>query len=110
MNKKRSWNDWPIWFALLLAVIVVYVGAYAVIATPRSRIAMTVAQGGGECGIVVDLPAECWVVYSANQRFDSILEVFFAPANYADRKLIFSRWPGEFVSKHSPPEEMLAPP
>lgn len=84
-DKRHKRSDWALWFGIACGVLVLYFGVYAALVMPEIEPAI----------VPYGYPAECWAVY-ANDRLDDPLRKLFAPANWIDRTLFPSRWPGEF--------------
>ena len=82
--KKRG-SGWAIWLAIGVTLIVAYGGAYTMLAKAR----VLDNTFGGQHRVL------CWVDYG---RSDGLyVRIFFWPANWIDRNLFPTRWPGVFL-------------
>lgn len=94
-DKRHKRSDWMLWFGIVCGALVVYFGAYSLLATRGIEPAVIGSDGSQKS------PGLCWVEYAANDGLERGLQRLFTPANWIDRTLFPSRWPGEFV-RHSP--------
>lgn len=94
-QKRR--NDWAVWTAGTVALVAVYVGAYALVV---KQLRLSLEPGGGGVGWLIPNTRAAseyeslrvYPAYSGNERFDPWLRRFFEPVHQLDRRLRPNIW------------------